>query len=111
MNPKRIQRKRAKGWRMGSAIYVGRPTIFSNPFSARACGGPQQAVSMYRLYLRRRWNDLEERGCNIFAIMELQICHQELWRRLPELRGKALCCWCRLDAPCHADVLLEIANK
>lgn len=27
-----------------------------------------------------------------------------------ELRGKDLCCWCPLDQPCHADVLLEIAN-
>ena len=26
------------------------------------------------------------------------------------LRGKNLACWCRLDQPCHADVLLEIAN-
>ena len=29
---------------------------------------------------------------------------------LAELRGKDLCCWCPLDQPCHADVLLEIAN-
>lgn len=27
-----------------------------------------------------------------------------------ELRGKDLACWCPLDKPCHADVLLEIAN-
>jgi hypothetical protein len=31
--------------------------------------------------------------------------------RLPELRGRDLCCWCPLDAPCHADVLLELANR
>ena len=23
----------------------------------------------------------------------------------------ARACWCRLDQPCHADVLLEIANR
>ena len=28
-----------------------------------------------------------------------------------ELRGKDLACWCPLDAPCHADVLLDIANS
>jgi hypothetical protein len=33
---------------------------------------------------------------------------QEKVRR--ELRGKKLACWCALDEPCHADVLLEIAN-
>lgn len=27
-----------------------------------------------------------------------------------ELRGRDLACWCPLDQPCHADVLLEIAN-
>lgn len=29
---------------------------------------------------------------------------------LASLRGKNLACWCRLDQPCHADVLLEAAN-
>ena len=28
-----------------------------------------------------------------------------------ELRGKNLACWCPLGSPCHADVLLELANK
>lgn len=28
-----------------------------------------------------------------------------------ELRGKDLACWCPLDRPCHADVLLELANQ
>jgi hypothetical protein len=28
-----------------------------------------------------------------------------------ELRGKNLACWCPLDQPCHAEVLLELANK
>jgi len=27
-----------------------------------------------------------------------------------ELAGKNLACWCPLDQPCHADVLLELAN-
>lgn len=30
--------------------------------------------------------------------------------RLQELHGHDLACWCRLDQPCHADVLLELAN-
>jgi hypothetical protein len=34
MKPKRIQRKRTKGWRMPqNATYVGRPTRWGNPFS------------------------------------------------------------------------------
>jgi hypothetical protein len=27
------------------------------------------------------------------------------------LRGKNLCCWCRLGLACHADVLLELVNR
>ena len=27
-----------------------------------------------------------------------------------DLAGKDLACWCPLDRPCHADVLLELAN-
>ena len=27
-----------------------------------------------------------------------------------ELAGRDLACWCPLDEPCHADVLLEVAN-
>lgn len=31
-------------------------------------------------------------------------------REIGELRGKNLACWCKPGKPCHADVLLEIAN-
>jgi hypothetical protein len=27
------------------------------------------------------------------------------------LRGKNLACWCPLDGPCHAELLLKIANS
>lgn len=27
-----------------------------------------------------------------------------------ELHGKNLACWCKIGTPCHADVLLELAN-
>ena len=28
-----------------------------------------------------------------------------------DLGGKNLACFCKLSAPCHADILLEIANR
>jgi len=28
-----------------------------------------------------------------------------------ELKGRDLACWCKPDESCHADVLLEIANR
>lgn len=43
-------------------------------------------------------------------------CHPESYMgkikaRLHELRGKNLACWCKPGEPCHADVLLELANR
>ena len=100
MMPQRIQRKRMKGWRMPEgAVYVGRGTKWGNPYpvGGRKEGAltigpvtPQQCVSAYRALV---W-DIPP------------------WDDLPfdELRGKDLACWCPLDQPCHADVLLELAN-
>jgi hypothetical protein len=39
---------------------------------------------------------------------------EHLWRigqHVHELRGKNLACWCKPGEPCHADVLLELANS
>lgn len=35
--------------------------------------------------------------------------HHREWVR-ENLAGKNLACWCPLNQPCHADVLLELAN-
>jgi hypothetical protein len=88
--PKRIQRKRKKGWKMPEgAIYVGRPTRFGNPFSVEGFGR-NLAVFNFRQRMRN-----------------MQLVNPSFF---DELRGKDLACWCPLDKPCHADVLLEIAN-
>jgi len=123
--PKRIQRKRIKGWRMPKgAIYVGRPTVFGNPVvctphgcelkPCECCKPFRCCVKVYREYVM---SGIESRGSctGSFAIALDGICgypnRNELVKRLPELRGKDLVCWCPLDKPCHADVLLELANK
>jgi hypothetical protein len=36
---------------------------------------------------------------------------ESIAKNINELRGKDLACWCALDQPCHADVLLEFANQ
>lgn len=90
--PKRIQRKRTKGWKMPEgAVYVGRPTKWGNPFRITDQSTAQRTVELFR--------ELVERG--------------GWWAVNPKrhLRGKDLLCWCPLDQPCHADVLLEIANR
>jgi len=94
--PKRIQRKRIKGWRMPeNAVYVGRPTKFGNPFYAP----PYSRAEAVRLYRRALLSGNPVGG-----------------KIIQELRGKDLACWCPLvdkngnPVPCHADVLLEIAK-
>ena len=90
MNPVRIQRKRAKGWRMPSdVVYVGRPTKWGSPFRVgREAEDLADSLQLYRQFLEGL---------------------ETLIRR--ELRGKSLACWCPLDRECHADILLEVANQ
>ena len=91
MKPKRIQRKRTKGWRMPeNTIYVGRPTIWGNPFNN---------IKDYK-------NLLTDKGYILFE-SQMYIKRSLILKRISELKGKNLACWCPLDQPCHADILLE----
>ena len=97
--PKRIQRKRTKGWRMPEgAVYVGRPTRWGNPWQVDPTRATIPARNQYRSTATecvRLFRDLVE-------VQE--------WD-LSALHGRDLACWCPLDQPCHADVLLELANR
>ena len=95
--PIRIQLRRTKGWRMPeNTVKVDRSTNWGNPYAARDYGGrfPDRPVDLFRDFMA---------SDETKALM--------MWGRLEKLRGKNLACWCALDAPCHADVLLELANK
>lgn len=97
--PHRIQRKRTKGWKMpDGAVYVGRPTKFGNPFNVTAEQSRETAIARYRFYLSRGISN----SLHGFPPQPVEI---------RQLRGKDLACWCPLDQPCHADVLLELANE
>lgn len=95
--PKRIQRKRIRGWRMpDGAVYVGRPTGWGNPYrvgtplpSYRAATDPAHAVELYR------------------TLVASSPTFQAMARR--DLAGRDLLCWCPIGQPCHAEVLLRIA--
>ena len=106
MMPKRIQRKRMKGWKMPEgAVYVGRPSRWGNPYKrgVHDVDGPRTAercVSLFRFFFEANFGVFDKRTCSYSVSRDT----------LNELRGKDLCCWCPLDAPCHADVLLELAN-
>lgn len=117
--PKRIQRKRTKGWRMPEGtVYVGRPTVFGNPFPVDVYGRAD-AVDLFRRWLTGQISPLELSQCSRCdrwsggqdETVTLGIVRGWIMYEIPRLRGRDLVCWCPLDAPCHADVLLELANR
>jgi hypothetical protein len=102
--PRRIQRRRVKGWKMPpNTVSVTRPGKWGNPYR------------------------VTERQTLEWVLREFR-CHADVMRNeiMAELRGKNLACFCRLCprhregkplneacadcAPCHVDPLGEIAN-
>ena len=79
-----------------NTVYVGRPTKLGNPFLHGFGRSRQEAVEMYRTWL----SDLSSSFPG-YSKKEIR----------KTLRGKNLACWCPLAEPCHADVLLEMANE
>ena len=98
MTPRRIQMTRARPWRAEhpEAVIVARPGPFGNPFKVGNLGIPDAEVAAYRF---RLWTESTVEGRAVAA------------RAKHELRGRDLACWCPLDGPCHADVLLRLANE
>lgn len=84
------------------AVKVDRTTRWGNPFRLGIDGDRAQCVALYRHWLEQG-NDAVH-GVRGDA-------RADLLRDLPRLRGRDLACWCPLDAPCHADVLLALANR
>lgn len=132
MSPQRIQRKRSRGWKMPEgAVYVGRPTIFGNPFRAYKCdccgywdvrdnNGVTYLVD--HQYVRsdfRTWTSRDQANREAVRLYSDELTYwpggrlkwdSVLREAVDGLRGHDLACWCPLDSPCHADVLLELAN-
>ncbi len=89
---KRIQYKRSKGWRMPeNAVYVGRPSKWGNPYKIGIDGTRLEVIEKYLIWL------------------DAQL--QENRKFLEPLKGKDLACWCPLNMPCHADIIIKILNE
>jgi hypothetical protein len=104
--PRRIQRQRAKGWKMPpNTVCVDRSTKWGNPFIVGKPGGAFAAKVVDRRHAWQLYRSLA------FDIPELVDAARA------ELRGKNLACFCPLpgemyeDDCCHAAVLIEIANS
>lgn len=126
--PARILLKRAKGWRMPEgAVKVDRSTGFGNPFPVMKCTSTSMGVT------RDSWSVGTFEGPAMWfkdtkaEAVALSVAAYASWLSQPKqenlrtrarlvLRGKDLACWCPLKdadgdpSPCHADVLLELAN-
>lgn len=73
------------------AIYVGRPSLFGNPFTV---------AGLFKIWLD---------GSGYQHVEPER--RQSILQALKEIRDRDLVCWCGLDKDCHADTLLELANR
>lgn len=71
-------------------VYIGRPSVWGNPFVIGRDGGRDGVIAKYEEWIK--------------------FTNTDLLKRLPELRGKKLGCWCKPNA-CHGDVLAALADK
>jgi hypothetical protein len=77
-------------------IYIGRGSIYGNPFSHMDNTKAQYKVST--------------RDEAIEKYREWVVDQPEIMKSLHILKGKVLCCFCK-PAKCHGDVLAELADK
>lgn len=111
--PKRIQLSRSAGWRMPhNAVKVDRSTMWGNPY---------RIGEVIDMKMARRWGwAISPAGrklvCEDASEAVRRFGHALHWDEAihdyvrDQLKGRDLACWCALDAPCHADWLLAIAN-
>jgi hypothetical protein len=70
-------------------VYIGRPSLWGNPFVIGRDGTRDEVIAKYRSYL---------------------VNHPFLLNCVSELKGKKLGCYCKPLA-CHGDVLIEMIEK
>lgn len=113
LHPKRVQLSRAAGWRMPeNSVKVDRTTKWGNPFVVGRDGTQAECVEAFG-WLAGEEASIEARARVLVPPDGLRATEQmltELQADPAPLRGKNLACWCSLDQPCHADVLLRLAN-
>lgn len=73
-----------------NTVYVGRPTKWGNPWTIKEYGR-EDALRLYESWLREE------------ILLDPDF--------LEPLKGKDLACWCPLDKPCHADVILKVLGE
>jgi len=120
----RVQRKRIKGYRQPpGTIYVGRPTKWGNPIMLN--GDCIFIDASYRRNILSPWvfynmGDIDDILYLYELVLKGTACVNkdlQYWSdhfsklNVKDLKGANLSCWCPLDKPCHADILLKYANQ
>lgn len=133
MSPKRIQMSRQHPWRATNpdAVIVARPSKWGNPFKVYRCqccgywdvmdeNGVTYLIDHERAKRQSirpdaSYNHRDAAAHAVGLFRALYGGGSFMPERDPstaaELTGRDLACWCPLDQPCHADVLLALANE
>lgn len=99
--PIRHRRSLQAGSRLPDGVVcVTRPGKWGNPFKTA-----EQFCDVLKKILDG--NASEDLGCALADGVHMIY----IARAIEELRGKDLACWCPLDAECHAEFLIEFANR
>jgi len=115
--PKRIQRKRIKGWRLPeNAVSITRPGKFGNPFKKgqwfkRGFRGMTYARCLSDEPRHREGFTLIETDEEAIEWFRWYVTTTNNEKKLAALKGKDLACWCKEGKPCHGDVWIELANS
>jgi len=111
MIPRRIQRRRARGWKLPpGSVNVSRPTDWSNPFRVGDTVSVPYKVKRGGVWVDAPIEVIITPEAAVLLFEALVVAHRWEDQIRRELHGKDLVCWCAPDQPCHADVLLRIAN-
>lgn len=126
-DPIRLRLSRQKGFDLQAhsmaanglpAVNVARPGRFGNPFSVkdaadihdcRAESAHHYAVGWFREWITTPLTAETHQPMHVWD--GYQAAHARITEELPNLRGKNLACFCKQGLACHADVLLELANR
>ncbi|HKT85596.1 MAG TPA: DUF4326 domain-containing protein [Novosphingobium sp.] len=110
----RLQRSRRKGAVLPTnAVYVGRPTLWGNPFQARRWGHAKSVI-LHDRWLQGRLGalSLERMGFCPAEIEALYRLRERVLTNLHRLAGHDLACWCPVTSKwCHAEKLLDLAAR
>jgi hypothetical protein len=102
--PQRLKRERTPGWQLpANAVFVGQGTKWKNPLKKRDVVALLSEPDIAAAYNASGWQAAANIAYRDYLLEE--------GLDPAELRGKDLVCTCGPDDFCHADVLLELANK